>query len=146
MCGCDLVVRRPKCRGDNDLEQLILGVADSERIEIQIRHGIGARTDLLHQGYELWWNAAAYNRFSKPVRRRSGGLQESRSRRISERGETIFHGPNCSQSESFLIICGHVAIGPVLLLEPSISFLNSLHEVGRQRCGQNQTVPSAGCL
>ena len=42
---------------------------------------------------------------------------------------------------------GHVAIGPVLFLEPSISVLNSVYEVGGQGCGQNGGPnATAGCL
>ena len=42
---------------------------------------------------------------------------------------------------------GHVAVAPVLLLEPVIAFLNSLDEVSGQGCGQNRRPnPSAGGL
>ena len=84
-------MRSPKRRRNDDLEYLILGVAASERIEILIGHGVGTRTDLLHQGHQLLWRVPFCDRLTQLGRRRAGSKQERRSGGVSERRETIIH-------------------------------------------------------
>jgi len=74
------LLRGAKRRRDDDLEQLILGVTVSDRVDILIRHGEGTQANLLHQRRQFRGRAAARDRLAQLVRRRPGSLQKSRGR------------------------------------------------------------------